>query len=308
MAKKNTCISGGLTSGGTTVPATGTAGYEPGTIFCKTDAALGQAPIWRNIGSISSCLFVPEGNLPGYGFKFAGILDCTNGSTTSNVLTDMADYRDLAFAGYYASDDSDQVQAAVTAGKSYLTLTNSADPLVAHDYQYAVLRNKCVPDWDIFAAGNHTTAGGNAAEAITVTGAAAGDIAVCCYGESNDTDVLRQSVVTANTLTCTCSADPSTAHEINYIILRPRGSFKPSHYVAYAGTHTTVADTSSPYTNDITVSGALTTDIPIVTWHTSDDTDTIIKAEITTAGTITVKLSANPSTTHKLNYMVLRAY
>ena len=291
---------------GESVPASSQAGYSSGCKFILSNAALGQCAEWTNIGTASSCLFVPSGPVLGYGVKYVGgPLDCTNGSTTSTMFTDLVTVSDLLFAGYFESDDNDQVQANVPAGKNYALLTNSADPLVAHDFICAVLRNKCMPDWDIFAAGTHTTVGGAVAEAITVTGAAAGDIAYACYGATNDTDVIRKSVVTANTLTVTMSADPSTAHSIHYVIFRPRGTFKTSHYIAYAGTHTPAdAETAAVA---ITVNGALATDIPIVAWHTSDDTDTILKA-VATANTVTATLSADPAVAHALNYMVLRAY
>lgn len=289
---------------GTSVPTAGTAGYAPGCEFLLRDCSLGQCPKWVNFGTASSCAFYPVGPTMGYGFAFAGIKDATNGSTTDNVLADLIEKNDLPYVGFYAADDSDQSQAYTTTGKSYLTLKSSADPLDAHDYQYAVLRNGILPGWDIFAAGTHTTVGGAAAEAITVTGAQAGDIALTCYGATNDTDVIRQSVVTTNTLTVTCSVDPSTAHTIHYVVLRPRGSFKPSHYIAYAGTETTVGGDA---TETITITGAAATDVPIVTWGLSNDADSILKA-VLTANTLTCTLSANPSTDHALNYMILRAY
>lgn len=289
---------------GAAVPTAATSGYAVGAVFILNGATLGQCPRWINHGTTSSCLFYPDGPVLGYGFKHAGILDATNGSTTDSVLADLAEENDIPLVGFFASNDNDQSQAYVTAGKSFLQLKNSADPLTAHDYQWALMRNKCTPEWDIFAAGTHTTTGGAAAEAITVTGAQAGDKAIVCYSATDDNDVIRQAVVTANTLTVTCDNDPSTTHGVHYVVLRPRGSFKPSHYVAYAGTHTTVGGDA---TETKTVTGALATDVLITSWGTSDDTDTIKKA-VLTANTITWTLSQDPLTAHKLNYAILRAY
>jgi len=303
---KTTHFPNGVCCGGTSVPRTGLSGYSPGTLYSLKDASLGQAPAWINIGTYASCLFVPYGPVMGYGVHtVGGPLDCTNGSTTSQMLAGMVIPTDLCFAGMFESDDNDQVQCTVPAGKNYALVTNSADPLVAHDFQVAVLRDNCVPGWDIFAAGTHTTVGGAAAEAITVTGALAGDLAFVTYGATNDTDVIRKAVVTADTLTVTCDADPSTAHSIHYVIFRPRGSFKPSHYIAYAGTHTPADAETATITT--TVTGALATDVAIVAWHTSDDADTILKA-VVTANTLTTTLSADPVVAHALNYMILRAY
>jgi hypothetical protein len=290
---------------GTLVPATAAIGYAFGCKFIKTDATLGQCIQWVNIGSITSALFVPVGPVTGYGFAYAGgPVDCTTGSTTLVVANGRAKETDLALVGCYASDDSDAVSIIATAAKNYLTILESADPLTAHDYVFAGLRSSCVPEFDIVAAGSRTTVGGGTAEAITVTGAAVGDIAFVTYGGTNDTDVIMQSVVTANTLTVTMSADPGTAHILNYVIIRLRGGFKPSHYVAFAGTKTCVTGSA---TQSKTVTGLLATDIVISCYNTSDDADTILKV-VPTADTITWTLSADPLAAHALTYVVLRPY
>lgn len=290
---------------GTSVPAAGTVGYKPGAVFILLDCVLGQSMTWRNIGTELSATFVPEGLVYGWGFKHAGIKDATDGSTTDEVLLDLAEGNDLPLAGWFASDDNDQAQAYITAGKSFLQLKGSADPSTTHDYQWALMRENCIPDWDIFAAGSYTAqAADDTTVAITVTGAQAGDIAFACYTDTDDTDVLGQAVVSADTLTLTVSADPVTDHTWNYVVLRPRGTFRPSHYIAYAGQHTTVGGDA---TETKTVTGALATDTLITAWGTSNDADTILKA-VLTANTITWTLSADPSTAHVLNYAILRSY
>lgn len=292
---------------GETVPASGGAGYAPGCEFTLTNAALGKCVKWTNLGTSSSCLFVPTGNTLGYGFAVAGgPVDCTNGSTTLNVGQDLIVPSDIMFAGHAVSDDNDQiVSVAAATGKNYATITAAADPLTAHDYVWAALRNLCLPGWDVFAAGKHTTVGGSAAEAITVTGVTASDIAFACYSTSNDTDVISDVACTANTVTVTCSADPSTAHVIDYVVLRPRGSFKPTHYVAYAGTRAAVAGDTT--TVAITVTGALATDVVMINYAATDDTDTLVKA-VVSANTLTLTVSADPITEHSWNYALLRAY
>lgn len=73
----------------------------------------------------------------------------------------------------------------------------------------------------IVYAGQPTTVGGAAAEAFTVTGAAATDYAfvqVVNNGTNNVT--VLQAVVTLNTLTITFSGDPSNDTVINYQIVR----------------------------------------------------------------------------------------
>jgi len=290
---------------GSTVPASGSAGYNPGCTFTKTDVALGQAAQWINMGTAASCLFVPVGPTYGYGIKLAEGPVTSAGGDTTEVITRSGQIlsTDIAIVNHEVSDDNDQIVSAI-ATDSTITIVGSADPSTAHGYDYALLRNRCIPEWDIVAAGTHTTAGGAAAEAITVAGVLATDMAFVNYGATNDTDTISDIVCTNNTITVTCSADPSTVHSLHYVVIRPRGTFKPSHYIAYAGTHQTVGGAAA---EAITVTGALATDIPIVIYNTTNDTDSILKA-VVTANTLTVTCSADPSSVHAFSYMLLRAY
>jgi len=290
---------------GSTIPVAGSAGYNPGCIFVKSDVTLGQSIQWINVGTATSCVFVPTGPVYGYGIRVAGgPLTSTTGSASQSIsLQGSIMDSDIAFVGHEVSDDNDQIVAAIAAEGAIL-ITGSADPLAAHGYNYASLRSKCTPRWDIVAAGTSTSVGGNVAEAITIAGVLATDIAFVNYGDTNDTDTISKAICTTNTLTVTCSADPSTAHSFHYVIIRPSGTFKPSHYIAYAGKHTTVGGAAA---EAITVTGALATDIPIVVYNTTNDTDSILKV-VVTADTLTVTCSADPSTAHAFSYMLLRAY
>ncbi len=74
----------------------------------------------------------------------------------------------------------------------------------------------------VVKAGLFTTVGGDATEVITVTGAAVGDVAlgsVITNGVSPCT-VATAKVTATNTLTVVLSADPSTDHVLNYVVLR----------------------------------------------------------------------------------------
>lgn len=290
---------------GSTVPAATSSGYNPGCIFYLTNASLGQCPKWVNQGTASSCLFVPDGPVMGYGVHAAGGPVTSAGGDTSETISleSVAMDTDLALVGHEVSDDNDQIVAAIS-NEGSIDITGENNPLTAHGYVYALLRNKCVPDFDIVAAGTHTTAGGGAAEAITVTGVLATDIAFANYSATDDTDTISDVVCSTDTVTVTCSADPLTAHGLHYVVLRPRGSFAPSHYVAYAGTHTTTGGAAA---EAVTVTGALATDIPIVVYNTTDDTDSILKV-VMSADTMTVTCSADPGAAHAFTYMLLRAY
>lgn len=241
----------------------------------------------------------------GWGFSAAGNRVFVSGTAGLVVPADgVVAGSDIAFAAHSASDDTDQL-ISVKATNSQVTITNSADPLAAHAAQWATLRKGCShPTWDVFAAGTWTTVGGSAAEAITITGALATDIALVQIATNAGTVTIAKAVMTANTLTVTFSADPTTANAVHYCILRPRGSFTPSHYVFAAGSPTTVGGSTA---EAITVTGALATDVAIVNYAVTDDTDAIRKA-VLTANTLTVTMSADPGATHALSYMILRAF
>ena len=69
--------------------------------------------------------------------------------------------------------------------------------------------------------GQYTTVGGGAAEAITVTGATATDLAfVQLVDPGTNTVTVVQAVVTLNTLTVTFDADPGNDAVINYQLIR----------------------------------------------------------------------------------------
>ncbi len=70
-------------------------------------------------------------------------------------------------------------------------------------------------------AGKHTTLGGAAAEAITISGVAATDIVIVTIQTVGLSPVtVVKAVPTTNTVTVTFSADPSTDHIVSYVVLR----------------------------------------------------------------------------------------
>jgi hypothetical protein len=305
---------------GDSIPSAGRHGYAPGCEYILANPLKGQCPRWINMGDDGGkhlngstttpvgCLFVPVGPVLGYGIKHAGGPVTSAGGDTAESITlqGLAMDTDIPIVGHEVSNDSDQIDQIVIDEGS-LALTLNANPATDHGYVYALLRNLCLPDWDIVAAGSHTTVGGGAAEAITVSGVLATDIAFACFGETEDSDVISDVLCSADTVTVTCSADPEDGHVINYMVIRPRGTFKPSHYIFAAGEHTSVADASDPYQNTITVTGVKAGDIVLAGWKTNAAGDDILAAKAT-ANTITVSFSADPSTTKVVRYVVLRAY
>jgi len=78
-----------------------------------------------------------------------------------------------------------------------------------------------------------------------------------------------------------------------------------SHYVAFAGEHTTVGGAAA---EAITVAGVLATDLVIAVLHTVGASPQTILTSVASADTLTVTFSADPSSDHVLTYSVLRAY
>jgi hypothetical protein len=289
---------------GSTLPLTGVGGFSSGCDFGYSQGStLGACSWFKNVGTVDSCIFVPVSQQLGYGIKFAGKKVFVNG-TAGLIITNptWSSLWDIAIAGYNASGDSHQILSTILA-EYLLTITNSTDPSTTHGANYALLRAGCRADYDIVFAGTRTTVGGSAAEAITLTGALATDLGFAVYSATDDTDTLNKVVMTANTMTITMSANPLTTHGHHYMVIRPRGTTRPSHYIAYAGLSTT----TGPAANPITITGALATDVPIVGFSVAGGTLYPLKS-VMTADTLTVTCSGDPTTANQLWYMILRAY
>lgn len=78
---------------------------------------------------------------------------------------------------------------------------------------------------------------------------------------------------------------------------------KDKYDVIASGVFTTAGGDA---TESISVEGMTTTDIPMVTMNTVGASPVTVKAATAAAGAITVTMSADPSTDHKLSYIVLR--
>jgi hypothetical protein len=86
----------------------------------------------------------------------------------------------------------------------------------------AKLASGITPSHVVKFAGKHTTTGGSATEAFTVTGVvAATDIVIASMTTATGTPrTLLTTALTDNTITCVFSGDPSTTHVVSYQVLR----------------------------------------------------------------------------------------
>lgn len=98
---------------------------------------------------------------------------------------------------------------------------NASVDLADDDVSIEHLDDGILPSHVVKFAANYTTTGGAAAEAITVTGAAATDIPLVTMQDDGTSNVtIVSAVITANTLTITFSADPGNDTVVSYVILR----------------------------------------------------------------------------------------
>ncbi len=136
----------------------------------------------------------------------------------------------LNSAQIFVGNASNVAQARTMSGDAtlsntgVLTIANNAITTVKildANVTLAKLAAGIAPSHVIKFAAQYTTTGGAASEAITVTGAAATDLAFVQMVDDGTANVtIVDAVVTLNTLTVTFSADPGNDAIINYQIIR----------------------------------------------------------------------------------------
>lgn len=294
-----------LLARGATIPSAA-AGYAVGGQFIKTGARPG---LYVNTGTVASSAFLPSGQVggqSGYAIVDGGTTATAGGDATETItLKNPASAADLAFAGYSTTDDADEWVSQIVTNTTTLTTVATADPSTAHAADWFTVRQGANPVYEVFAAGNFTTAGGDATESITVTGALATDLVLVQLKTKGASPVtLAAADAAADAITVTMSGDPSTDHVLSYMVLRLAGSFTPSHYIVAAGTFTTVGGDA---TESITVATVAATDVAFAVIRVTNDTDKLVTVAAA-AGAITVVQSADPLTAHAYSYMALRAF
>lgn len=289
------------------VPADGLAGYAPGTYIYK-----GTEPfkaVYVNIGTIASCKFVRASppSTDEWAIIDAKVIACSTGVTAfvGNPRVPLLT-TDLAFAEYATSDDSDQPQL-VNVIVDYIGAT-IVDPLAAHSLSCVALRKGGEANFQVFAAGTFTTAGGDTAESITVAGVLPSDVClVQMQTKGASPTTIDEAICAAGSITIEMTADPATDHVFSYVVFRAAGTFKPSHYVYAAGTYVCVtADAAGML---VPVTGALTSDVAFACISKTNDTDVLVSRKVTAAGVLTITNSADPDVdgTHEFDYFLLRA-
>lgn len=233
----------------------------------------------------------------------------TSGGDTTELLTNhQFNNTNLLFTSFSITNDTDSLVTVTNSDHSLMTTILSADPSTDHSYDYVGINNNPsigdVP-WQIVGAFNATTAGGDADEAVTVTGSLPTDIVVVSLEDdgANDITIAAANVTSAGTVIVNLSADPATAAVMSGIVVRPNSTDDlESHSIVFAGSHTTAGGAA---VEEITVTGVLATDIVIAMQNTKVAQQFEYAHAI--ANTVRVTFNADPGADEVISWMVLRA-
>lgn len=143
---------------------------------------------------------------------------------TSIVNADVSTSAAIAYSKLNLATSIVNADIGTSAAIAYskLALSNSivAGDLTSSSVTLAKLHSGISPSHVVKFAGSFTTAGGDANESITVTGAAATDIAICVLHTKGATPrTILTAQAATNAINIEMSGDPSTDHVIKYMVL-----------------------------------------------------------------------------------------
>lgn len=117
--------------------------------------------------------------------------------------------------------NASNVATAVALSGDVTTSNAGVTAIGAGKVLLAMLGAGIAPSHVVKFAGKHTTTGGSATEAFTVTGVASTDIVIATMQTAGGTPrTLLTSAPTTDTITLVFSGDPSTTHIVSYQVLR----------------------------------------------------------------------------------------
>lgn len=160
----------------------------------------------------------------------------------------------------------------------------------------------------IMMGGSLATTAGSATNTVTNNNITNSQLLFMSYSTTNDTD----SLVTAtnsdhSVLTYVLSADPSTVHTLDYVGIANNPDVGSEPWQIIGAFNSTSAGGDA--TETVAVSGSLTTDLVIVALEDDGTNDvTIAAARVSASGTVTLTLSADPSTDAIMSGIVVRPH
>lgn len=198
-------------------------GAADGDGWFTLSSDLESLELYSTAGNGAVTLPVGAGNLPMFDGTLGAMED--SGIAAADVMTNA-----LNSAQIWVGNASNEAAAVTMSGDATLsnagalTIANNAvttAKILNANVTLAKLASGIAPSHVVKFAGQPTTVGGAAAEAITVTGALNTDLAFCQMVDDGTNNVtIVNAVVTADTLTVTFSADPGNDCVINYQLLR----------------------------------------------------------------------------------------
>ena len=155
-------------------------------------------------------------------------------------------------------------------------------------------------------AGSAASAGGDATETVTNHNISNENLLFASLATTDDTDLLNTVANSDHSvLTMVSSADPSTAHSYDYVGIINNPSIGDVPWQIIGAFNSTTAGGDA--TETVSVSGSLTTDLVIVALEDAGtNVVTIAAARVSTDGTVTITLSADPSTDARMSGIVVR--
>jgi hypothetical protein len=257
-------------------------------------------------GSFTTLAITP---VAGYGiFKAGGPVSVTlatsAGTITSSDLVQGIDY------GMVQEAAGNSYVGAVNVGSQSISISEAANGTGTTYYYAAIRKGLYQSSWDVVALGSQAVnnASTNAVVSITNPALTSSDLVFTqLSGAANLANAFITTAITGtNNFVATFNAATNVSvNQINYVVLRPSGVNAPVGYVSAAGNLTSIAGTAAYYT----VSGILTTDIPIVYVQTAaNNTAMITSAQVTAANTLNITFAASPLTSATLIYTIFRSY
>lgn len=150
-----------------------------------------------------------------------GLFTVDSNNNTFVAETDPGTLSETLADGNIFVGDATNVAAGVAMSGDIAIDNTGATTIQAGAVELGMLDAGVAPSHVVKFAAQATTAGGAAAEAITVTGALATDLAfVQMVDDGTNNVTIVDAVVTADTLTITFSADPGNDCVVNYQLLR----------------------------------------------------------------------------------------
>lgn len=208
---------------------TGLSGVYPRFIYIETDDTLAEVTATGYLNTLKEnfqfqfdermMALVSVKSSPGSSSSEVALLDITKSGNDWSLIPSLSQVS--LDEGQILVGNSSNVGTGVDMSGD-ATISNSGEVTLEDDsVSLENLDDGITPSHITVFADEHTTAGGAAAEAITVTGVLATDLVFAqLHTEGTTPRTILTAVASADTVTITFSGDPSNDHVVTYQVLR----------------------------------------------------------------------------------------